>query len=79
MEPSPANELGIPECLFRARRLDLSLDTCSRPKAPIEAQRQETLAALKPLAASAPDIRVIDAFEVFCGRVLCKPYAPARL
>jgi peptidoglycan/LPS O-acetylase OafA/YrhL len=73
--PSPAYDMGIPECVFRARRLGMDLDKCSRALEPIEAQRQRTLTALQALAAARRDVRVIDPFEAFCDKDLCHSHA----
>lgn len=74
--PTPELRHAAVDCLIRARLGGQPDTTCTVDRAMVEKRRHEAMATIRQVAASFPNVRLIDPLDVFCDAERCKPFGP---
>jgi hypothetical protein len=69
--PLPEFPWYSPACVVKAIRV--GSDTCSIPRAKVDARRARTLAILRQAVARFENVRLIDPINLFCTEAECRP------
>lgn len=74
MAPVPEFAQIASRCILRARLYGGSPLACAMTRAEVEERRQDTVDALREVAARRPGTRLVDPLDVFCDRDKCVPF-----